>query len=179
MVARTFEVSLRDDLTLPPGRYLMTREDLSTLWGFNSHRQEIIDGGFTFVDTLKNVVPVRSVWISGSLLTSKDYPNDFDVTLIVDFDEIQRRAAMLLNHDSLEKLGSSLGVSVDPYLLPWRPRLTARIETQADHDMLRERGYWDDWWLRRRGRDNGEEEYVVATPRRGYVEVMVDGYAES
>lgn len=177
MTASAFEVVLRDDRTLPQGRYLMTRDQVSELWGFNDHRRGIIDGGFAFIDALKEKAPIRSVWISGSLLTDKEFPDDFDVTLLVDAEEHSVMKDGLLLPKSLKKFGKLMGVSVDPYAIAWRPRMSNSPETAQDVDMLTIRGYWDDWWLRRRGRADGEPENVVATPRRGYVEVMINGYA--
>lgn len=177
MDALTVAVELRNDLTLPQGRYLMTREQVSKIWGFNDHRRRVIDGGFLFVDALKERVPIRSVWISGSLLTDKEVPSDFDVTLLVDAQEHAAMSNGLLSRESLVRFASRLGASIDPYVLSWRPYTGDWRKSEQDTQMLTWRGYWDDWWLRRRGRTDGETENVEATPRRGYVEVMINGYA--
>ena len=61
------------------------------------------------------------------------------------------------------------GLRVDSFLVPWT------LEAGADAtDYQLRRGYWDDWWERRR-RQPGDPVESGAYQRRGYVEVIIDG----
>jgi hypothetical protein len=48
----------------------------------------------------------------------------------------------------------------------------------SHHDQyLRRRGYWDDFWMRTRSGTKGQPFQVAdALPRRGYVEISLDGF---
>lgn len=76
----------------------------------------------------------------------------------------------------LESVASSrmkdFGLRVDSYILEWMPTHGV-IPTVAAGPYRDSRGYWDDLWSRQRSSDTRED----AIPRRGYLEVILDGYA--
>ena len=71
---------------------------------------------------------------------------------------------------------------LDPKASPSRVRRTQLLRSR---NLPREepsfyyvmRGYWDDWWMRLRNQAGaGQPIDLEALPRRGYVEVILDGY---
>ncbi|MHA7153955.1 DUF6932 family protein [Arthrobacter sp. TMN-50] len=145
-----------------------------------THRQVLWQHFELATQTLRSVVPVAAVWIGGSFLTSKESPGDVDAVYIV-------RARAYDNLTDVEKQQVSLfsggeqlkarGLSVDSYVIHWAPRASNRPTTDEELEQLLSRGYWDDW-LQRHKVDRAvpasdEDSY----PTRGYVEVILDGYA--
>ena len=74
--------------------------------------------------------------------------------------------------------GGALNVRVDAYLLGWRQLISPDPGHNPDHSFYYVmRGYWDDWWMRLRNQAGaGQPIDLEALPRRGYVEVILDGY---
>lgn len=164
-------------LRLPPGRLQVTWSEFSSTWGFNVHRLELLAEAQRFVNTLASVLPVCAVWIGGSYLTDKGNPGDLDMSVVLNTEDIhtdvQRQLATV---PGLQQLARALGVRVDAYLLNWHPRVSNRTG-EDDRAELTGRGYWDDWWMRERQVPKTEAATrECALPRRGYVEVIVNGY---
>ena len=63
------------------------------------------------------------------------------------------------------------GLRVDSFIVPWALEDTDEMTVPGYQKW---RGYWDDWWERRR-RAPGEPLESEAYQRRGYVEVVIDG----
>ncbi|WP_431606702.1 DUF6932 family protein [Mycolicibacterium neoaurum] len=168
-------LSQADPYLLQPGRYPYSFGEVRNHWGFNSHRNDLLDGFLKLLTEVQSVVPVCAVWLAGSFLTSKDMPGDVDVTLVVpanDLRNLQGATRLLVTPSGLQRLARTLNVRVDAYVLPWEC-LPQPDPNDPDHGRyLMTRGYWDDWWMRLRSTTPAEG----ALPRRGYVEVIVDGY---
>lgn len=162
-------------LQLEPGRYRATFDEIETVWGFNAHRRTLLDELRQFTVVVQRIVPVAVIWVSGSYFTDKPNPSDMDITLHIDAEKIEALPARnrpLVTADGLRLLAQHLGLRIDAYLVPWVSG-TGPNHTPAQIAQYQQgRGYWDDWWLRLRGGSSKDE----STPRRGYVEVMVDGY---
>lgn len=62
---------------LPPGIYKVSWSDFQTRFGVNSHRQKILAGLALALRELA-LSGCHTVYIGGSLVTSKEQPNDFD-----------------------------------------------------------------------------------------------------
>ena len=62
---------------LPPGIYETTWTELKNRFGFNTHRKNILIG---LKDLLKLLgqANCQRVYLGGSLISNKEYPNDFD-----------------------------------------------------------------------------------------------------
>ena len=77
-----------------------------------------------------------------------------------------------------ELVATKLNVRVDAYLLGWRQLISPDPGHNPDHSFYYVmRGYWDDWWMRLRNQAGaGQPIDLEALPRRGYVEVILDGY---
>lgn len=62
---------------LPPGIHLLSWTDFSKEFGWNPHRQRLLDGLKRAIDELK-VVGCQTLYVDGSFVTQKELPNDFD-----------------------------------------------------------------------------------------------------
>ena len=62
---------------LPPGIYEITWTELKNHFGFNSHRQRILIG-LQAVLQLLGQANCQRVYLGGSFISNKEYPNDFD-----------------------------------------------------------------------------------------------------
>ncbi|QSE94164.1 hypothetical protein JWS13_38985 [Rhodococcus pseudokoreensis] len=164
---------------LPPGRVRTTLSEVRDVWGFNAHRQNLLDEFEKFLALISKVVGIEAYWLSGTLLSDKEVPSDVDVVFVINEDKINSLAAgakRLVTAKGLAELADRRNLRVDGYVLPWRVRPSVTIESE-DEEYLRLRGYWDDFWMRRRSVPKGDPpERLCALPRRGYVEVIVDGY---
>lgn len=169
-------LSQRDKYLLQPGRYPFSFDQVADHWGFNSHRQALLNGFRAFLGEVQSVIPICAVWLSGSYLTAKETPGDLDATLVVPATELgnlQGADKLLVTPQGLQLLARKINVRVDAYVLPWQC-IPQPDPNDPDHGRyLFTRGYWDDWWMRLRSTTPTEG----ALPRRGYVEVIVDGYA--
>ncbi len=64
--------------SLPPGEHEATWEELVARTGFNNHRETLLAGLEGALTELKRAGATR-VYIDGSFVTNKPYPNDYDV----------------------------------------------------------------------------------------------------
>ena len=62
---------------LPPGIYEITWTELKNRFGFNTHRQNILVG-LEAILKLLGKANCQRVYLGGSLISNKEYPNDFD-----------------------------------------------------------------------------------------------------
>jgi hypothetical protein len=113
--------------------------------------------------------------MSGSFLTNKPDPNDVDCVYVIDHEAWQKGlhtpAAGFLLAVAQSDVKSLFGLHVDSYVLEWVPTAGA-TPTAAAQPYHMARGYWDDLWVRQRDLNPR----LDAIPRRGYLEVMLDGY---
>jgi len=137
------------------------------------------------VQLLQSVVPVAAVWLSGSFISSKTDPEDVDAVFWVRDDLLEAaRAADARNASVIAAFSQGRGVfehltglRVDTYLCAWRPNPTVAPRDWRDTEYQTQRGYWDDFWLRHRsGTKTDPPVPEDALPRRGYFEVLIDGY---
>lgn len=173
--------SLRGDF-LPHGRWACSSADVEAAFvtGHGPERAEIWADWLTALALLKELVgSVPAAWLSGSFLSSKPVPGDIDSVFIVDTD------ALLAAHQALPPedweivlaltagngAKSQLGLNVDSYILEWHPTPTPQSISPQEYYFYR--GYWDDLWVRAKEPSNLRLESI---PRRGYVEVLIDGY---
>ena len=62
---------------LPPGIYEITWTELENRFGFNDHRQNLLKGLRAVLQLLGRANAER-VYLGGSFVSNKEYPNDFD-----------------------------------------------------------------------------------------------------
>lgn len=132
----------------------------------------------TLTAALRSLVgTIPAAWMSGSFVSDKVNPGDIDCLYVVDTEDVQSvvnaggpDASLLMAMVSGPQVRGRLGLNVDSYLLEWCP--TPGPRRDAPPDYYESRGYWDDFWARRRDTDPR----LDAIPRRGYLEVIIDGY---
>ena len=62
---------------LPPGVYEITWTELAKHFGFNSYRQDML-AGLRAILLLLGKANCQRVYLGGSYISTKDFPNDFD-----------------------------------------------------------------------------------------------------
>lgn len=170
---------------LTPGRYQWSAEDVlakfcpTPPFG-QTHRQFLWQQFELATETLRTIVPVAAVWIGGSFLTSKEIPRDVDAIYIVrgraydDLTDVDKQRVSLFNGGGQLK---ARGVPVDSYVISWVPRASNGPQTDEEREQLLSRGYWDDWLQRHKVDRTAPAIDEDSYPIRGYVEVILDGYA--
>lgn len=130
---------------------------------------------------LRATVPVCAAWLGGSYISGKVDPDDVDsVYLIRDSDiaavadPIGKQVLGLVANNMLK----AAGYEVDSFVVHWRPNPTRAPRDNLDVKYLASRGYWDDFWQRlRAGAKTAPPVMADALPRRGYLEVTLDGFS--
>ncbi|KUG54981.1 hypothetical protein AVL60_01190 [Kocuria palustris] len=112
-------------------------------------------------------------------MSTKDEPDDIDCVYLIDVERAQvhpgSQAEKLLSVVSNNQTRDVLRLRIDSFVIPWRPFHGQPSPEAAAY--LKQRGYWDDFWGRTRAADDSPQELrLSSTPRRGYLEVMIDGY---
>ncbi|WP_425564312.1 DUF6932 family protein [Nostocoides veronense] len=139
-------------------------------------RQKLWSDWLQLTSLLKAVVGrVPAAWLSGSFLTDKPVPGDIDCLYIVDVDDVQAAMAdagraRVLDVIARNGVKSAFNLNVDSFVLEWCPASGAA--GSAPPAYYQQRGYWDDLWVRYRDPDPRTE----SLPRRGFLEVTIDGY---
>jgi hypothetical protein len=62
---------------LPPGEYLVTWTEFATRYGYNAHRQAILDNIRSWIAHVQ-AAGCRTAWIDGSFICAKESPGDYD-----------------------------------------------------------------------------------------------------
>lgn len=168
-----------DEGRLPLGRWTATVEELEAAFvtGQSERRQQIWADWLTLTQAMREVVDVvLAAWLGGSFLTGKDEPGDIDSVYVVESwrvlgAKVDPRKAQFLQTVADKRAKDVFGLQVDCFILEWVPRPgTNAVHWAAEY--RESRGYWDDLWSRERSSDQREN----SVPRRGYVEVILDGY---
>lgn len=119
-------------------------------------------------------VRVPAAFISGSFVSTKLDPSDVDTSIIVDVSRVTNPAtyqavlqiARQTKHNQLR---------VDAFLIPWSPDGS---QAGAHPDYPAHRGIWDGFWQRSVPKsDRSPMMRSHAMPKRGYLEVLLDGYS--
>ncbi len=170
---------------LPVGRTRVTLEEVEAVFATNQLRRDLWAEFADATAILRASVRVRWIWLAGSYFTDKPDPDDVDCTYwIEDQDLVAARAdpvaARVIETFSQPGLVRGLlRLRVDAYVVPWTCN-PLHYPVSADHDQYyRQRGYWDDLWLRTRsGAKGAATTRADALPRRGYLEVVLDDFDE-
>jgi len=182
------------DGLLPFGRHHVTLDDVRAAFvddpafGTSRSRSVIWEHFERANELLQTVVTVHAAWIGGSYTTDKVNPRDIDVVHVVDADDRvarsdpERRIVESFDRRVVDPLTGHLvpehGLLVDSFVVDWAPHLppvTTNLEYQR---YAGTRGYWDDWWMRRRsGSKKDPPKRGDAIPARGYLEVQFSAYA--
>ncbi len=163
------------------GRWVCTPDEVEAAFApANSpHRRELWDHWSQLAEALRQAVgEVAACWLAGSYFTDKAQPADIDCVWVVDS---QRWTAAINSGDprlvafllatAQGGLKNAYGLKVDSYLMEWMP--TPGVGRDVSTEVyLGNRGYWDNLWVRMRDSDAR----LASVPRRGYLEVIIDGY---
>lgn len=173
-----------DGHCIPIGRHPATVAEVRQLLGSLPNpklRLEILGEWEQMVALFRaDVGPLAACWLSGSLFTDKPDPGDIDALFIAHHKMLD---AVTSGSDGHRLVGlmrswqvkSTLKIRVDAPILVWWPRPGPRRGADVTRlkDYLETRGYWDDLWSREK---NTLEPRLDSLIRRGYLEVIIDGY---
>ena len=165
--------------SLPLGRWPATTSELEAAYvsGQSAQRQLVWSDWLELTTALREVVgAVPAAWLSGSFLTDKAEPQDLDAVYLIEWPVMRTvhadpQRAAFVQAVAASKVKETFGLSVDSYILEWWPTAGTLPRPWASR-YRDQRGYWDDLWSRQRSTDLRQD----AMPRRGYVEVILDGY---
>lgn len=166
---------------LPLGRYPATAEQLAS-WPVEDmqRRAKLLDDWTQLTGALREALgSVAASWLGGSFLSSKEQPGDLDVVYWVHYkllDHMSSAAQQLVGLVNSEHGAKQyLHLELDAFVLSWWPRAGPGKGTSVPRlKYLENRGYFDDLWSRARHDDLK----IAKLPRRGYLEVIHDGYEE-
>jgi hypothetical protein len=136
-------------------------------------------------------VTTYAAWISGSFVTDKVNPRDIDAVFLISGEDRAARGVqdrqivesfVLRVKDPLTgRLLPRHRLGVDSYVVEWEPhQMTAGSAKLSPPyaEYAADRGYWDDWWSRRRVTPKGQPpQRPDALPQRGYLEVSLNAFA--
>ncbi|WP_159619885.1 DUF6932 family protein [Arthrobacter zhaoguopingii] len=170
---------------LSPGRHRWTMEEIVALYcpepEFGQTQRQIVWQHFELATrSLRSIVPVAAVWIGGSFLSEKERPGDVDAVYIVRgkaYDNLSDEMKQAVSVFAGSGILKDNGYAVDSYLFAWRPRPSYSADTDGEREELRSRGYWDDWLQREKIDRSAPLVDEDSFPVRGYVEVILDGFA--
>lgn len=170
-----------DETGLPLGRWPAVPSDLQVFADLPdaAHRNKILADWTTVTDAVRDAVgSVPACWLSGSFFTTKERPGDIDCVYVVRHEALLAARADPDKAKFLQGIAGhgardNFGLLVDVYFLEWWPRPgTFRGSDDRRKGYLEDRGYWDDLWSRNKAGAATESRL----PRRGYLEVMLDGF---
>ncbi|GGD32948.1 hypothetical protein GCM10010915_11680 [Microbacterium faecale] len=179
--------ALNTDGVLPLGRHHVTLADVEARYvrdpqfAQSSSRVEIWDHFKTVTSELQKIVPVAYVWVSGSYISNKQDPDDIDVVYWCEDRHVSAiadpRDRMILQMFATRAVRSTTGLRVDAGMAQWHVYPEAASGPSNEHlSYIQMRGFWDDFWLRRRSGPKGAPPVREdALPRAGYLEMMLDG----
>ncbi len=173
---------------LPLGRYDASLPDIQANYvddprfSTSTTRREVWEHFISATNGIRSIVPVVCVWIGGSFLTDKLDPDDIDVVYWCEDTLVDRvkdpQAMLLLQLFAENKLRDAANLRVDTRYCKWHLYPEADRATSVEHQSyVLSRGYWDDFWMRKRsGAKTDPPQPSDALPRRGYFEVPLDGF---
>jgi hypothetical protein len=153
---------------LPLGRYPATLDEVASRYATNDRRRKIWADFLKSTGMVRALATIHSVWLSGSYLTGKDQPGDIDTVYWVTANDPRAMQALVLM--TRQHALKTSGLDVDFYALPYEPTPGHRSVGQRQYSEAR--GYWDDLWSRIKSTNPDIEKLI----RRGYLEVIIDGY---
>lgn len=165
---------------IPHGRWRVAFADVEAAFvtGQAEPRPSIWAEFGTATAALRSVVHVSALWLGGSFFTSKADPGDVDCVYLVDDrskPSTPSESALFDLFAGPGRLKAVTGLRVDSFVLPWIYRPDVGIDLASQVPLL-ERGYWDDFWQRRRHGPKGTLHPQDAIPERGYLEVIVGDF---
>ena len=177
---------LGPDGMLPPGRYRATRDELCGRFveGRGEHRAALWRDWEAATEMLGRCVQLNAVWMYGPFLSTVEDPQLVHCVYWAEDYEIAKArlnlefANVLRSYSLPGHVRRILGVRVDTSLAHWHCQPDMR---NRDHDFAqyaKRRGEVDDLVQRVVSGPRGAERVRQdALPRRGYAEVIINGYS--
>lgn len=170
---------------LPAGRYPATLAEIQAEFvdGKGPVRERVWYDWLKATELLQRHVAVLAAWVGGSFFTSKDEPDDIDCVYWVDYMALKiaqlnpTSAHMVEVFSKKDQIRKLVGLRVDTFVVAWNccPDITQAMPDTREY--WRARGHWDDFWARMRSGPKGAPAARTdALPRRGYLEVIFDGF---
>lgn len=172
---------------LPLGRYAATLDDVRAAYvdapefSRSTSRAAIWAEFESATNELRRIVPTVCVWLAGSFMTDKLDPDDIDTIYWCEDRHIANVSdptdRMILQWFATNAVRANTGLRIDTRYGEWHVYPEAAFSVSAEHQSyVQRRGYWDDFWQRRRsGAKTDPPVRTDALPRTGYVEVILDG----
>lgn len=169
---------------LPPGRTRVAKAAVQRRFVedaeySSSVRTDIWNDWLALTDKLQEVTTVCAAWLSGSFVTDKVDPGDLDCVYIIDARQLVVPPLVVLvasNQARRIQRDGQRNLQLDTFVLAWQPDLSP--DGSARREYSAQRGYWDDFWSRiRENGASGVPALEDALPRRGYLEVVLDGFS--
>jgi len=173
---------------LPLGRHPASLDDLQArfvddpAFAASATRSEIWGHFRSATGEFQRVVPTVCLWLGGSFFTSKMDPDDIDIVYWCEDRHVNAvsdpRDKMILQMFATNQVRPQTGLRVDTRYCLWHVRPEAGVQNTIEHqEYVLLRGFWDDFWQRKRsGAKNDPPVRADALPKRGYYEVMLDGF---
>lgn len=173
---------------LPLGRFGASLDDIKAQYvddprfAASTTRREIWQHFESATEGIRLAVPVVCVWVGGSFLTDKLDPDDIDLVYWCEDALVNQvtdvRSRMILQMFANNQVRPQTGLRVDTRYCLWHVFPEADRASSAEHQTYAlQRGYWDDFWMRKRsGAKHEAPQRADALPRRGYFEVTLDGF---
>lgn len=173
--------TVESKLRLQPGRVRTTFSALRETWAFNDQRIRLLDELIEFTGLIREILPICSVWVGGSWLSDDEIPRDIDAVLLIDSEAINRLTDIgerrLVTTEGLHEFANAMELNVDVSVQTWKALPSVAELSDSDWQILQDRGFWDDWWQRVRSVPRGARSTrLCSLPRRGYAEVVIDGF---
>lgn len=167
---------------LPMGRWVCTLAEAEARYvphAPSDPRRQIWTQWQDLTQAVRSIVgEVAACWLSGSFFTTKPVPGDIDCLYVIDTDRLDAVSASgradviaFMQDVAFGRIKPKYGVPVDSYVLEWIPTHGPDRPVGA-RPYFENRGYWDDLWVRLKDSDRR----LDSIPRRGYLEVIIDGY---
>ena len=153
-----------DTGALPLGRHVATLSEVQNQFTTTDQRNDLWKKFLTVTGMFRGEGSVCAVWLSGSYLTSKEMPHDVDAVYWLGRGFDPRTAQRIARY-----VRDFMHMPLDCYPFVYEPTKGAGF-TPDRYTWYR--GYWDDLWCRLRSNDDNE----ARVSRRGYVEVIIDGW---
>ena len=168
---------------LPPGRYQTTVGEVAACLATNPHRQDLWLQWRAATELLSRHVPVLAAWISGGFVSDREDPDDVDCVYWVEDLEFGQAALRPDSHRIIEifaqkgMLREHVGLQIDTFIAQWSCCSDLGNSSYLTKQYWASRGHWDDFWSRMRSSGKGAPAVRAdALPRRGYLEVIIDGF---
>lgn len=174
---------------LPLGRFGATLEDVkrdfvdAARYAGSETRSQIWQDFESATQGIRSVLPVVCVWVGGSFLTEKLDPDDIDLVYWCRDSDVQQarsdvQSALMLEIFATNQVRNCTELRVDTRVCHWHLFAEPYLSDTEEHKRYAfERGFWDDFWMRKRSGEKGDPPQLAdALPRRGYFEITLDGF---